>query len=151
MGYVVYASFAIQFYVPMDFLEAPLMDKLGLGEDPGTGKSLSKVKGLLKTAIENTFRGLVVTLLCELLSVHTVIVPRYFMYTDGSAKSSLVGSRWEGPDRHRVFLQNIYVHTYMPTYTHTHQASIKLFMWLTAMLFITGKLIIYVHRRINNN
>ena len=71
MGYVVYASFALQFYVPMDFLEAPLMDILGFKEDPHVGKHLSRGKKLLKTAVENTFRALVVTFLCE-LSTHTV-------------------------------------------------------------------------------
>ena len=63
IGYVVYASFAIQFYVPMDFLEAPLMDILGFRVEPG--KRLSKKKRLLKVAVENTFRGIVVTLLCK--------------------------------------------------------------------------------------
>ena len=71
MGYVVYASFALQFYVPMDFLEAPLMDILGFKEDPHVGNHLSRGKKLLKTAVENTFRALVVTFLCE-LSTHTV-------------------------------------------------------------------------------
>ncbi len=101
MGYVVYASFAIQFYVPMDFLEAPLMDRLGFREDPGT--RLSKGKRLLKTAVENIYRGLVVTVLCELLSSSTINTR--LSAVPCCAQSSLVGSHWDGPYK---ALQNTY-------------------------------------------
>ena len=78
MGYVIYVSFATAFYVPMDFLEPPLLDLLKLSDTHVRSRSAR----IGKTLFHILFRSGTVVILCKLKLVVTdaIFIHHWFIW-----------------------------------------------------------------------